>query len=132
MTAESLAKGEVTRLFEAYSLALWQDYTPSLTDDERAQVSEEDEMKRAFLTHVSMALFETVLKERWTDPAKMAHHALAVIKLKHLLRQVASAEDLSPDFRQFVKRNANDTFDRFKGLNEANAHAPEKSEGSAP
>jgi len=130
ITAEDMAKGEASKIFENYSLFLLKEYTKSLTDQERAIAEEEGALSISYMTHVGMALFEVVQKDIWVDPEKGTYHALARIKLKHLLREIDSAEDLSPELQNFVRKNAEDAFDRFQGLNEAKFLNEAKSEDS--
>jgi len=118
LTAEDMAKGEASKIFESYALFLLKEYTESLTDEERAMVEEEGTLNLSFMTHVGMALFEVVQQDTWIDPDKGTYHALAKIKLNHLLREIASADDLSPELQDFVRKNAKDAFDRFKSFNE--------------
>jgi hypothetical protein len=118
ITSENLAKAEVAKIFDAYTLSLLDAYTASLTVDQRADIEDMGELKMTFMTHGAMTLFDSVVEETWTDPDKGTYHALAKIKLKTFLREIASAEDLTPQFQNFIKKNAQDYFDRLKGLNE--------------
>ena len=129
MTADNLAKAAVSNAFESYALSLLNDYTTSLTADQRASLEAEGDLKLTFMTHVAMTLFEVVLQERWRDPDTGTYHALARIKLKHFLREIANAEDLSPEFQDFIKKNAEEAFDRLKALNEPKTEGPTGTEG---
>lgn len=111
--ADNRARAEITKIFEFYSASLMRDYMASTTAGDFSATSEEQHIEQAVKTFSSATLSGVIIVDHWTDPRDGTVYSLAKLDLEHFRASLEKMKELNAEVRDYVRRNAEDTFQRL-------------------
>jgi hypothetical protein len=119
MTAEKMAQSELVRILDAFIVSLIKDYAQTLSEADLKEFNETQNAERVLKTYATTSiLFNIAHIKSWTDPKDGTFYSLARLTLKEYTKEIADVRELSPALKGFIRKNAAESFDRFKMQNE--------------
>jgi hypothetical protein len=109
-TADNRARAEISKVFEVYSASLMKDYMASTTAGDMSASSEEQHVEQAIKTFSANTLSGVVIANHWFHPDGTIY-ALAMLDLDSMKDLATEAKELSPKVRDYVRKNAEKSFD---------------------
>lgn len=115
-TADNRARADLAKYMDTYTAYLMRDYAASTTAGDFTKTSEEQNVERALKTFVSVNLSGVVIVDRWEkeDKGGKTIYALAKMDLETFKDQVGRMKELNEAARDFVRKNAEQAFDRLQ------------------
>lgn len=116
--AENRARAEIGKVFETYTASLMRDYMASTAGGavvaKDTATSEEQHIEQTVKTFSAVTLSGVMIADHWTDPADGTVYALARLDLSAFKNSLDKARELNSDVRDFVKKNAENAFDKLE------------------
>jgi len=116
--AENRARAEIGKIFETYTASLMRDYMASTTGGAAvtgdSATSEEQHIEQAVKTFSATTLSGVIIIDHWVDPSDGTVYALAKLDLDGFKNSLDKAKELSSEVRDFVRKNAEKSFDRLE------------------
>ncbi|MCC7202383.1 MAG: LPP20 family lipoprotein [Nitrospirae bacterium] len=116
--AENRARAEIGKVFETYTASLMRDYMASTAGGavvaKDTATSEEQHIEQTVKTFSAVTLSGVMIADHWTDPADGTVYALARLDLSAFRNSLDKARELNSDVRDFVKKNAENAFDKLE------------------
>jgi len=114
--ADNRAKADLAKVMDTYTAYLMRDYAASTTAGDFTKTSEEQNVERALKTFVSANLSGVVIVDRWEKEDKTGKtiYALAKMDLETFKDQVGRMKELNEKARDFVRKNAEQAFERLQ------------------
>jgi hypothetical protein len=109
-TADNRARAEISKVFEVYSASLMKDYMASTTAGDMTASSEEQHVEQAIKTFSANTLSGVVIANHWFHPDGTIY-SLAKLDLDSMKNLAGEAKELSPKVRDYVRKNAEKSFD---------------------
>lgn len=116
--AENRARAEIGKVFETYSASLMRDYMASTTGgaevNAKSATSEEQHIEQAVKTFSAATLSGVVVIDHWVDPSDGTVYALVKLDMDGFKNSIDKAKELNSEVRDFVRKNAEKSFDRLE------------------
>ncbi len=113
--AQNRARAQITKTFETYTASLMKDYAASTSGGAAIRVesatSEEQHIEQAVKTFSAATLSGVMIIDHWTDPSDGTMYALAKLDLDNFKNSVDKIKQLNAKVRDFVRKNAEKSFD---------------------
>jgi len=109
-TADNRARAEISKVFEVYSASLMKDYMASTTAGDMSASSEEQHVEQAIKTFSANTLSGVQITEHWFHPDGTIY-SLAKLDLEAMKNMASESKELSPKVRDYVRKNAEKSFD---------------------
>ncbi len=117
--ADNRARAEITKIFETYTASLMKDYTASTGSGEGgAPVTEEQHVEQATKTFSAATLSGITIIDHWRDPSDGTLYSLARLDMEEFKNSVTKMNQLNSQVRDFVKKNADKSFDALSAEEE--------------
>jgi len=115
-TADNRARADLAKYVDTYTSYLMRDYAASATAGDFTKSSEEQSVERALKTFVSANLSGVSVVDRWEkdDKSGKTIYSLAKMDLASFKEQVGQMKELNAAAREFVRKNAEQAFDRLQ------------------
>jgi len=115
-SADNRARADLAKYMDTYTSYLMRDYAASTTAGDFTKSSEEQNIERALKTFVSTNLSGVAVVDRWEKEDKVGKtvYALAKMDLETFKDQVGRMKELNAQARDFVRKNAEQAFDRLQ------------------
>ncbi len=114
--ADNRARADLAKYMDTYTAYLMRDYAASTTAGDFTKSSEEQNIERALKTFVSTNLSGVVVVDRWEKDEKAGKtiYSLAKMDLETFKEQVGQMKELNAQTRDFVRKNAEQAFERLQ------------------
>jgi hypothetical protein len=112
-SADNRARDEIAKIFRTYSASLMRDYMASTTAGDMTASAEEQHVEQAIKTFSQATLSGVIIVDHWWDPTDGTDYALARLDLELFGNALEKAKELDAATRDFVRKNAEKTFDRL-------------------
>ena len=115
--ADNRARANLAQYMDTYTSYLMRDYAASTTAGDFTKSSEEQNVERALKTFVSANLSGVAIVDRWEKEDKnggMTIYSLAKMDLETFKEQVGRMKELNDAARDFVRKNAEQAFERLQ------------------
>ncbi|MDD5434594.1 MAG: LPP20 family lipoprotein [Nitrospira sp.] len=116
--AENRARAEIGKVFETYSASLMRDYMASTTGgaevNAQSATSEEQHIEQAVKTFSAATLSGVIVIDHWVDPSDGTVYALVKLDMDGFKNSIDKAKELNAEVRDFVRKNAEKSFDRLE------------------
>jgi len=113
--ADNRARSEITKIFETYTASLMKDYAASTTGGgavtEASATSEEQYIEQAIKTFSAATLSGVMIIDHWTDSLDGTYYSLARLDLENFKNSVEKIKELNAEVREYVKKNAEKSFE---------------------
>jgi LPP20 lipoprotein len=123
--SENRARAEITKIFETYTASLMKDYSASTTGGgtvtSASATSEEQYIEQATKTFSAATLNGVMIVDHWTDPSDGTLYSLARLDLNSFQNSVDKMKELNSAVRDYVKKNADKSFDSLAAEEEKRA-----------
>jgi hypothetical protein len=115
-TADNRARADLAKYVDTYTSYLMRDYAASATAGDFTKSSEEQNVERALKTFVSANLSGVSVVDRWEkeDKSGKTIYSLAKMDLASFKEQVGQMKELNAVAREFVRKNAEQAFERLQ------------------
>jgi hypothetical protein len=122
-TADNRARAEISKVFEVYSASLMKDYMASTTAGDMTASSEEQHVEQAIKTFSANTMSGIQIVDHWFHPDGTIY-ALAKLDLEAMKNMASESKELSPKVRDYVRKNAEKSFDTLDKEETKHAGAP--------
>ncbi|MBI5193962.1 MAG: LPP20 family lipoprotein [Nitrospirae bacterium] len=116
--SENRARAEIAKIFETYTASLMRDYMASTTGgaevNAQSATSEEQHIEQAVKTFSATTLSGVMVIDHWTDPSDGTVYSLVKLDLDAFKNSLDKAKELNSAVRDFVRKNAEKSFDRLE------------------
>lgn len=112
-TADNRARGKLAEMFKTCVSRLARDYQASTTAGTMEASSEEQHVEQIQKTFTSMELSGTYIADHWVDPQSGDVYAMAVWDTEGFQKMIDQAKALPDKVRDFVRQNAQKSFERL-------------------
>jgi len=114
--ADNRARADLAKYMDTYTAYLMRDYAASTTAGDFTKSSEEQNIERAVKTFVSANLSGVVVVDRWEKDEKTGKtiYSLAKMDLETFKEQVGQMKELNAQTRDYVRKNAEQAFERLQ------------------
>lgn len=114
--ADNRARADLAKFVDTYTAYLMRDYAASTTAGDFRKSSEEQNVERAVKTFVSTNLSGVSVVDRWEKEEKglKTIYSLAKLDLNSFKEQVGQMRELNSVARDFVRKNAEQAFERLQ------------------
>ncbi len=114
--ADNRARADLAKFVDTYTAYLMRDYAASTTAGDFTKSSEEQNVERALKTFVSTNLAGVAVVDRWEKEDKNGKtiYSLAKMDLVTFKEQVGQLKELNAAARDFVRKNAEQAFERLQ------------------
>ena len=114
--ADNRAKADIAKIVDTYTSYLMRDYAASTTAGDFTKSSEEQNIERALKTFVSTNLSGVVVVDRWEKEERDGKtiYSLAKLDLASFKEQIGQMKELNAQARDFVRKNAEQAFERLQ------------------
>jgi hypothetical protein len=115
-TADNRARADLAKFVDTYTSYLMRDYAASTTAGDFTKSSEEQNVERALKTFVATNLSGVSVIDRWEkeDKSGKTIYSLAKMDLVTFKEQVGQMKELNSAARDFVRKNAEQAFERLQ------------------
>jgi hypothetical protein len=115
-TADNRARADLAKYMDTYTAYLMRDYAASTTAGDFTKSSEEQNVERAVKTFVSTNLSGVVVVDRWEKDETNGKTIYSLVKmdLATFKDQIGQMKELSAQARDFVRKNAEQAFERLQ------------------
>ncbi len=113
-TAENRARADLAKTFRTYTAYLMQDYAQSTTAGNFTKSTEEQNVERAIKTFSAVTLNGVRPIDRYKDEDSTTYYVLTKLSFKEMKEALAQAEELDAEVREFVRKNAERTFEKLE------------------
>lgn len=115
-TADNRARADLAKYMDTYTAYLMRDYAASTTAGDFTKSSEEQNIERALKTFVSTNLSGVAVVDRWEKEEKNGKtiYSLAKMDLATFKEQIDQMKELNAQARDFVRKNAEQAFERLQ------------------
>ena len=120
-TAENRARAELGKIFKTYSASLMRDYMAATTAGTMETTSEEQHIDQAIKTFSAVTLNGVMIVDHFVD-SDGTNYALARLDLAEFSGALQQMKELDAQTRDFVRANAEKSFDRLNAEEDRNAH----------
>ncbi len=114
MVADNKARSEIAGILEAFAEALALDYAASMSEADFKRENEKQNVALVLKTYAATSASDLTVVDTWTDPSDGTFYSFVKFKLKKFKNEIAEAKEIGPHLKKFVKKNAKNTFNRFK------------------
>ncbi len=123
--ADNRARADLAKVVETYTSYLMRDYATSTTAGDFTKFGEEQAVERALKTFVSTNLSGVAVVDRWEKNEKSGKtiYSLAKMDLETFKEQVGRLQELNAAARDFVRKNAEQAFERLQEEEEKRGHS---------
>lgn len=111
--AENRARAQVAKSFSTYTAYLMRDYAASTTAGDFKKTAEEQNVEEAIKTFSAVTLNGVRSIDRYKDEGKEAYYVLVKLDLSDMKDMLADAKELNSQVRDYVRKNAENLFDRL-------------------
>jgi hypothetical protein len=114
--ADNRARADLAKFVDTYTSYLMRDYAASTTAGDFRKSSEEQNVERALKTFVSTNLSGVSVVDRWEkeDKGQKTIYSLAKLDLNSFKEQVGQMREMNSAARDFVRKNAEQAFERLQ------------------
>ena len=113
-TAENRARAELAKTFRTYTAYLMQDYAASTSAGDFTKSTEEQNVERAIKTFSAVTLNGVRPIDRYKDEDSSTYYVLTKLSFKEMKEALAQAQELDAEVREFVRKNAERTFEKLE------------------
>lgn len=114
-TADNRARAEIAKIMETYVAVLAKDYMASTSGGaDVSQSTEEQYVEQTLKSFVQITLNGSEIIDRWKDPSDDTQYSLAKLDLTAFKDTLDKAKELNSKVRDYVKENANKSFEELE------------------
>lgn len=112
-TADQRARADIARQLETFVAGLYRDYQQAGTADGRALGAEQQHVEESFQAITRISVRGARVVDHWRDTDTDTLYALARIDLAGLKASLDQTPEVDSGLRDYVRRNAEKSFDRL-------------------
>lgn len=112
--ADQRARAEIAKSLDNYVAALTKDYMASTTAGDMKQSSEEQNISTTLKGFTKFTLQGSIIVDHWIDVTDGTVYALAKLDFANVKKTLDQAQELDSKVRDYVRANADKSFDELK------------------